>query len=112
LAVTLSTEDYQMIGWTPRYLVSNLISCVPNTPELSATVARINSNDAPLNQRILIDFHGRTPDGTELMATPDFRPLIIAAETGDSQDTDHTACSRFLFTGFPQEYHRYSASAG
>ena len=84
LAVTLSTEEYQMIGWTPRYLVDDLIRCVPNAPELSATVARINSNDAPLNQRILIDFHGRTQDGTELMATPDFRPLVIAAETGDA----------------------------
>ena len=84
LAVTLSTEEYQMIGWTPRYLVSDLISCVPNAPELSATVARINSDDAPMNQRILIDFHGRTPGGMELMATPDFRPLTIAAETGDA----------------------------
>ena len=55
-----------------------------NAPELSATVARINTNDAPLNQRILIDFHGRTPDGAELMASPDFRPLIVAAETGDA----------------------------
>ena len=84
LAVTLSTEDYQMIGWTPRYLVSDLIHCVPNAPELSATVARINSSDAPVNQRILIDFHGRTPNGTELMTTPDFRPLVAMTDSGET----------------------------
>lgn len=30
LAVPLLTEDYQMIGWAPRYLVEDLIACVPN----------------------------------------------------------------------------------
>lgn len=76
LALPLLTEDYQMIGWAPRYLVEDLINCVPNAPELSARVARINTDAAPLNQRILIDYAGRAPKGTQPMSTPDFKPLL------------------------------------
>lgn len=76
LAVPLLTEDYQMIGWAPRYLVDDLINCVPFAPELTAKVGRINLNQAPLNQRILIDYHGRAPRGVEPMSTPDFKPLV------------------------------------
>jgi hypothetical protein len=75
LAVPLMTEDYHMIGWAPRYLVDDLIRCVPFAPELTAKIGKINLNQAPLNQRILIDYHGRAPQGVEPMSTPDFRPL-------------------------------------
>lgn len=75
LAVTLMTDDYQMIGWTPRYLVADLIQCVPRAPELTAKVARVNSDSAPLNQRILIELTGKAPEGIELMSTPDFQLL-------------------------------------
>ncbi len=76
LAVPLLTDDYQMIGWAPRYLVDDLIKCVPHAPELSARVARINVDTAPLNQRILIDYSGRAPEGEQPMSTPDFKPLM------------------------------------
>jgi len=76
LAVPLLTEDYQMIGWAPRYLVEDLINCVPHAPELSARIARINTDSAPLNQRILIDYKGRALKGTQPMSTPDFKPLL------------------------------------
>ena len=76
LAVPLLTDDYQMIGWAPRYLVDDLINCVPQAPELTARVARINADAAPLNQRILIDYAGRAPKGTQPMSTPDFKPLM------------------------------------
>jgi hypothetical protein len=76
IAVSLMTEDYEMIGWAPRYLVEDLVRCVPYAPELSAEIARINSDDAPYNQRIMIDYAGRAPEGHEPMTTPDFQPLI------------------------------------
>lgn len=76
LAVPLLTTDYQMIGWAPRYLVDDLINCVPQAPELSAKVARINAESAPLNQRLLIDYAGRAPKGVQPMSTPDFSPLL------------------------------------
>jgi len=75
LAVPLLTEDYQMIGWAPRYLVQDLINCVPCAPELTAKIARINADAAPLNQRILVDYAGRAPQGVQPMSTPDFKPL-------------------------------------
>lgn len=31
---------------------------------------------APLNKSILIDYSGRAPEGCELVASPDFTPLI------------------------------------
>jgi len=76
LAVPLLTEDYQMIGWAPRYLVEDIILCVPGAPRLSAQVARINAVAAPLNQRILIDYAGCAAKGTQPMSTPDFKPLL------------------------------------
>ncbi len=76
LAVPLLTDDYQMVGWAPRYLVEDLIGCVPQAPAISATVARINSEEAPLNQRYMIDYAGRAPRGVQPMSTPDFTPLL------------------------------------
>jgi hypothetical protein len=76
IAVPLMTQDYEMIGWAPRYLVEDLVRCVPSAPELSAHVAKINPDAAPYNQRILIDYAGRAPEGHEPMTTPDFQPLI------------------------------------
>ena len=65
-----------MIGWTSRYLVDDLINCVPNAPELYAQVARIDVDAAPLNQRILINYAGRGAIGTQPLSTPDFKPLM------------------------------------
>lgn len=76
IAVPLMTEDYEMIGWSPRYLVEDLVRCVPFAPELSARVGRVNSDDAPFNQRVMIDYTGRMPEGHEPMSTPDFQPLV------------------------------------
>lgn len=76
LAVPLLTNDYQMVGWAPRYLVGDLIACIPQAPALSAKVVRINTDAAPLNQRLLIDYAGRVARGKEPMSTPDFKPLL------------------------------------
>jgi hypothetical protein len=76
LAVSLATQDYVMIGWAPRYLVEDMIKCVAQAPTLSASVARINAEDAPWNQRFLIDYAGQAPAGTQPMSTPDFKPLV------------------------------------
>lgn len=75
LAVPLLTEDYTVIGWAPRYLVEDLVECIPQKPEIEATVARINSDDAPPNQRVLVNFSGKVRDGHQPMSSPDFLPL-------------------------------------
>ena len=76
LAVTLHNEDYVMVGWAPRYLVEDLIKCIPNAPEIEATIAKVNSGPAPLNQSLLVEYSGRAPDNYDLMSSPDFSPLV------------------------------------
>lgn len=76
LAITLNSDDYQMIGWAPRYLVADILNCVPNAPDVSARIVRINSSEAPLNQRLMIEYTGRAARGEQPMSTPDFIPLL------------------------------------
>ncbi len=76
LAVTLHSPDYVMIGWAPRYLVGDLVTCIPNAPEIEASVAKVNLGHAPVNQSLLIEYSGRAPKGHALMSSPDFSPLI------------------------------------
>ena len=74
LAVQIMTEDYHMIGWAPRYLVSDLVRAIAKGLDYSARVVRINPQPAPSKQRVLVEMQGRWPD-IEPMETEDFTPL-------------------------------------
>lgn len=77
LAVTLHSEEYVMVGWAPRYLAEDLVKCIISAPEIEATVVKVNHLHAPLNQSVLIEYSGRTPENSrELMSSSDFTPLI------------------------------------
>lgn len=76
LAVTLHSDDYVMVGWAPRYLVDDLVKCIPQAPEIEATVVKVNHTHAPLNQSILVEYSGKAPKDHQLMSSPDFTPLI------------------------------------
>lgn len=76
LAVTLHSDDYVMVGWAPRYLVEDLVKCIPRAPEIETTVVKVNHLHAPLNQSILVEYSGRTPENHGLMSSADFTPLI------------------------------------
>lgn len=76
VAVTLHSEDYVMVGWAPRYLVGDLVTCIPQAPEIEATVVKVNHLHAPLNQSILVEYSGKAPTSHLLMSSPDFAPLI------------------------------------
>ena len=75
-AATLHSEDYVMVGWAPRYLVEDLVSCIPKAPEIEATVVKVNDVHAPLNQFILVEYSGKVPNSHTLMSSQDFKPLI------------------------------------
>ena len=78
LAVQLQTQDYHMIGWVPRYLVSDLVQAMAESPgEYKATVVRINPAPAPMKQRVLIELRGNLGEH-EPMTSEDFRPLVEA----------------------------------
>ncbi len=76
LAVTLHAQDYAMVGWAPRYLVDDLVMCIPKAPEIEASVVKVNRAHAPLNQSLLVEYAGKAPTNHDLMSSPDFTPLI------------------------------------
>lgn len=75
LAVQVQTTDYHMIGWTPRYLVTDLTAAMAETANYSAQVVRINPQPAPSKQRVLVEMRGRW-DQHEPMTSEDFMPLV------------------------------------
>ena len=75
LAVQIQTTDYYMIGWTPRYLVSDLAMAMTEGPnDYTAKVVRVNPMPAPSSQRVLIEMRGRWKKH-EPMSSEDFQPL-------------------------------------
>ena len=74
LAVQIQTEDYHMIGWAPRYLVTDLSAEMTKSPEYSANVVRVNPQSAPSMQSVLIEMRGRW-ENHEPMSSADFTPL-------------------------------------
>lgn len=76
LAVQLQSNDYCMIGWTPRYLVADLATAVADAPaQYVAKVVRVNPAPAPWEQRVLVEFSGRW-ERHEPMSSSDFEPLV------------------------------------
>ena len=65
-----------MIGWTSRYLVSDLTAAMAESPgEYAAHVVRLNPLPSPMIQRVLIEMCGRW-DKYEPMESEDFQPLV------------------------------------
>ncbi len=76
LAIQIETLDYHMIGWTPRYLVLDLVRAIGQSfQDVSATVIRVNPAPAPLQQRVLIEMSGTWPNEFEPMTSEDFMSL-------------------------------------
>lgn len=74
-AIQLATEDYHFLGWTPRYLVPDLLRAIANHPRVQAKVVRVNELGTPLNRRVLIELSGQLPDGFEPMSSVDFQTI-------------------------------------
>ena len=79
LAVQIQTKDYHMIGWTPRYLVRDLVEAMAHAPgRYRARVVKVNPVPPPSGQRVLIELSGHWPQDYEPMSSPEFRPLSVA----------------------------------
>ncbi len=75
-AIQFQTEDYYVIGWSPRYLVEDISKAMLESHiDCRAHVVGFTSQPAPLKQRILIEMHGRWHD-YEPMSGEDFQPLV------------------------------------
>lgn len=71
-AIQLSTKDYHFLGWTPRYLVPDLLRAIAESPLVEAKVIRVNDLGTPLNRRVLIELSGRLPANFEPMSSSEF----------------------------------------
>ena len=76
LAIQIQTEDYHMIGWTPRYLVRDLVEAMADAPDrYRAQVVKVNPVPGPSTQRVLIELSGHWSPDYEPMSSPEFQPL-------------------------------------
>jgi hypothetical protein len=75
VAIQVTTRDYAFVGWTPRYLVSDLLKAISSKPRLSARVIRVNAADVPTNRRVLIELSGMLPQGFQPMSSEPFQLL-------------------------------------
>ena len=76
LALQLETPDYHMIGWTPRYLVNDLVKAIAESPgRVSAKLLQTNPAPAPARQRYLICLQGHWPENYEPMSGEEYQPF-------------------------------------
>jgi hypothetical protein len=75
VAILLTTFDYLFLGWTPRYLVPDLLKAISQKPSVAATVVRVNAADVPANRRVLVELTGTLPPGLQPMSSDEFQPL-------------------------------------
>ncbi|NLV44622.1 MAG: DNA-binding protein [Candidatus Hydrogenedentes bacterium] len=76
LAVQVQTGDYQMVGWTPRYLVLDLARAIGESfKNIRAAVVKVNPSPAPSQQRVLIEMTGSWPKRYEPMSDEDLADI-------------------------------------
>lgn len=84
VAMQLLTQDYVMIGWTPRYLVEEIITAIgkgfdpenrPQPPQV--TVYRVNPISTPAKERVILQIQGKFPSGYVPMESPPYRFLEV-----------------------------------
>jgi hypothetical protein len=76
-AIQLTTRgDYHFLGWTPRYLVEDLLRAIANGPQICAKVVRVNGAEVPANRRVLVELAGKLPAGLDPMTGAQFQPIV------------------------------------
>jgi hypothetical protein len=75
-AILLTSSDYDFLGWTPRYLVKDLLKAISEKPSVTASVVRVNAADVPANRRVLVELTGTLPPGLQPMSAEEFQPLV------------------------------------
>jgi hypothetical protein len=78
IAIQLTSRDYEFVGWAPRYLIGDLLNPLDCGSEnrIAVTVVQVNTNDAPANRRVLVEFKGGLPADVEPMSSPQFQPIV------------------------------------
>lgn len=80
LAIQLTSGDYHFVGWTPHYLVDDLLHVISDgAAAIEARVCRVNREAVPANRRVLVEFTGRFPRDIEPMSSEPFH--LIGEQT-------------------------------
>jgi len=93
MAIQLTVpEDYLILGWTPHYLVPDLLVAISENSEVTARVIRVNQESVPPFRRILVEFGGVLPKNFEHMSTTPFQLIArskLGAQARGSDTTKH-----------------------
>jgi hypothetical protein len=81
VAILLTTQDYCFLGWTPRYLVTDLLKAISEKPSVTARVVRVNPAEVPANRRVLVELTGTLPRGLQPMSSEEFQPVVPTPAT-------------------------------
>jgi hypothetical protein len=98
-ALQVQTPDYHMIGWTPRYLVNDLVKAIAASPsQVSAWLAQVNPAPVPTKQRYVVCLEGKLPKHYEPMSGEEFQPFgslnRVAPYVREDAADEHTKKSR------------------
>ena len=75
LALQLQSQEYDLLGWAPRYLVIDLVRVIQDSyQDIKAHVVKVNP-DATIQQRVLVELSGNWPANYEPMSSDEFRDL-------------------------------------
>lgn len=80
-AILLTSTEYNFLGWTPRYLVRDLLQAMSQKPSVTAQVVRVNAAEVPANRRVLVELTGTLPPGSQPMSSDEFQPLVPHSTT-------------------------------
>jgi hypothetical protein len=81
ISILLTSSEYDFLGWTPRYLVKDLLKAISEKPSVTASVVRVNPTDVPANRRVLVELTGTLPPGLQPMSAEEFQPLVSRQAT-------------------------------
>jgi hypothetical protein len=76
-ALTLNTQDHYIVGYCPRYLLSNVFELVMRNPQLvDVRVARINPAPTPLRFRLLCKMTYSILDEVQPFSQDEYQPIV------------------------------------
>ncbi len=75
-ALTLNTQDHYIVGYCPRYLLSNVFDVLMQSPQLvDVRVERINYSPTPLRFRLLCKMTYSTLDDVQPFSQDEYQPI-------------------------------------
>ncbi|ELS02433.1 hypothetical protein Xen7305DRAFT_00021470 [Xenococcus sp. PCC 7305] len=76
-ALAFTTQEHYIVGYCPRYLLSNVFDILMQSPELvDVRVEHINHSSIPLRFRLLCKMTYSTLDGLQPFSQTEYQPIV------------------------------------